>query len=87
MIVKNGSRAESRMNGSLTASATISKLTSIRPGVVSLGMFITLSMSVVPWTDLFEGGAICSAASGVVSKGKNIASVEFFAVSGDLLQV
>jgi len=48
------------MNGSLTASATISKLTSIRPGVVSL----------------FEGDAICSAASGVVSKGKNIASVE-----------
>ena len=75
------------MNGSLTASATISKLTSIRPGVVSLGMFITLSMSVVLWTDLFDGGAICSASSGVVSKGKNIASVEFFAVSRDLLQV
>ena len=75
------------MNRSLTASATISKLTSFRPGVVSLGMFITLSMSVVPWTDLFERGAIYSAASGVVSWGKNLASVEFFAVSGDLLQV
>ena len=75
------------MNGSLTASATISKLKSIRPGAVSLGMVITPSTSVVPLTDLFEGGAIYSAASGVFSWGKYIASVEFFAVSRDLLLV